>query len=65
MCNAGLSAGLVGLGLTYTLTMIDYAQYTVRLSAEVDNIVRRIKYIQKGTIVVAVVYYKMCHYAFV
>jgi len=35
----GLNAGLVGLSLTYTISLADMLQYTIRLSAEVENIV--------------------------
>lgn len=34
-----LNAGLVGLGLTYTISLADMLQYTIRLSAEVENMV--------------------------
>ena len=35
-----LNAGLVGLGLTYTVSLAGMFQYCVRQSAEVENIVR-------------------------
>jgi hypothetical protein len=35
-----LNAGLVGLSLTYAISLADMLQYTIRLSAEVENIVR-------------------------
>lgn len=35
-----LNAGLVGLGLTYTVSLAGMFQYCVRLSAEVENVVR-------------------------
>lgn len=34
-----LNAGLVGLSLTYTVSLADMLQYTIRLSAEVENTV--------------------------
>lgn len=36
---AGLNAGLIGLSLTYALSLADMLQYTIRLSAEVENTV--------------------------
>ena len=36
-----LNAGLVGLGLTYTVSLAGMFQYCVRLSAEVENVVSR------------------------
>ena len=36
---ASLNAGLVGLGLTYTVSLAGMFQYCVRLSAEVENVV--------------------------
>ena len=35
-----LNVGLVGLGLTYTVSLTGMFQYCVRQSAEVENIVR-------------------------
>ena len=35
-----LNAGLVGLGLTYTVSLAGMFQYSVRQSAEVENTVR-------------------------
>lgn len=35
-----LNAGLVGLGLTYVISLADMLQYTIRLSADVENTVR-------------------------
>ena len=35
----GLNAGLVGLGLTYTISLAGIFQYCIRLSAEVENVV--------------------------
>ena len=37
----GLDPGLVGLSLAYTITLIGMFQYCVRISAEVENLVRR------------------------
>ena len=37
--SLGLNAGLVGLGLTYTISLAGMFQYCVRLSAEVENVV--------------------------
>ncbi len=37
--SSALNAGLVGLGLTYTLSLAGMFQYCVRLSAEVENVV--------------------------
>ena len=37
--NTGLNAGLIGLSLTYALSLADMLQYTIRLSAEVENTV--------------------------
>ena len=34
-----LNPGLVGLSLTYTISLADMLQYTIRLSAEVENTV--------------------------
>ena len=34
-----LNVGLVGLGLTYTVSLAGMFQYCVRLSAEVENVV--------------------------
>ena len=34
-----LDAGLVGLGLTYSIALVDILQHTVGLSAEVENVV--------------------------
>lgn len=39
-CLAGLEAGEVGLVLTYAVTLIGNFQWTVRQSAEVENMVR-------------------------
>lgn len=36
---SSLNAGLVGLGLTYTVSLAGMFQYCVRLSAEVENVV--------------------------
>ena len=35
-----LNAGLVGLGLTYTISLASICSYCVQQSAEVENIVR-------------------------
>lgn len=35
-----LNAGLIGLGLTYVISLADMLQYTIRLSADVENTVR-------------------------
>lgn len=40
MCLTGLEAGEVGLVLTYAVTLIGNFQWTVRQSAEVENMVR-------------------------
>ena len=37
--SSSLNAGLVGLGLTYTVSLAGTFQYCVRLSAEVENVV--------------------------
>ena len=37
--HAELNAGLVGLSLTYAVSLADVLQYTIRLSAEVENTV--------------------------
>ena len=37
--SSTLNAGLVGLGLTYTVSLAGMFQYCVRLSAEVENVV--------------------------
>ena len=37
--SSSLNAGLVGLGLAYTISLADMFQYTVRLGAEVENLV--------------------------
>lgn len=39
-CVSGLEAGAVGLVLTYAVTLIGNFQWTVRQSAEVENMVR-------------------------
>ena len=36
---AGLDAGIIGLGLAYTIALAGILQYCVRQSAEVENIV--------------------------
>ena len=36
----GLDPSLVGLSLAYTITLIGMFQYCVRVSAEVENLVR-------------------------
>ena len=36
---SSLNAGLVGLGLTYAVSLAGMFQYCVRLSAEVENVV--------------------------
>lgn len=41
--HAGLNAGLIGLSLTYALSLADMLQYTIRLSAEVENTVSYIE----------------------
>ena len=38
-----LNAGLVGLGLTYVISLADMLQYTIRLSADVENTVSYVK----------------------
>lgn len=38
-----LNAGLVGLSLTYAISLADMLQYTIRLSAEVENTVGLLK----------------------
>ena len=38
-----LNAGLVGLGLTYVISLADMLQYTIRLSADVENTVSNAK----------------------
>lgn len=43
MCLPGLEAGEVGLVLTYAVTLIGNFQWTVRQSAEVENMVRPCK----------------------
>lgn len=40
VCLPGLEAGEVGLVLTYAVTLIGNFQWTVRQSAEVENMVR-------------------------
>lgn len=40
MCVSGLGAGEVGLVLTYAVTLIGNFQWTMRQSAEVENMVR-------------------------
>ncbi len=39
MYCVGLDAGIVGLGLAYTIALAGILQYCVRQSAEVENIV--------------------------
>ena len=36
----GLDAGLVGLGLAYSVSVTGMAQYVVRTSAEIENVVQ-------------------------
>ena len=36
---SALNAGLIGLSLTYSVTLSDMIQYCVRVSAEVENVV--------------------------
>lgn len=38
----GLDPGLVGLSLAYTITLTGMFQYCVRVSAEVENLVRKL-----------------------
>lgn len=38
----GLDAGIVGLGLAYTIALAGILQYCVRQSAEVENIVSKL-----------------------
>ncbi len=44
-----LNAGLVGLGLTYTLSLAGMFQYCVRLSAAVENVVSNKLKLPAGT----------------
>ena len=37
--SIALNAGLVGLGLTYTISLASYFEYCIRVSAEVENVV--------------------------
>lgn len=41
LCSSGLDAGEVGLVLTYAVTLVGNFQWTMRQSAEVENMVRR------------------------
>lgn len=49
MCLAGLEAGEVGLVLTYAVTLIGNFQWTVRQSAEVENMVRTCQSLSSST----------------
>lgn len=37
-----LDASIVGLGLTYTLSLAGSLQYCIRLSGDIENVVRRV-----------------------
>ena len=43
--SVALNAGLVGLSLTYTISLAGMFQYCVRLSAEVENVVSTVRWI--------------------
>lgn len=44
---SALDAGIIGLGLAYTISLAGVLQFCVRQSAEVENIVSEVKLQQK------------------